>query len=195
MTLHEKEDSKYLLRRLSESDREAFARLFAVYHPKVNAFAYKLTHSEALAEEIVQDVFMKIWLNRESLAAVEHFQSYLYTIARNHTFNILKRLAREENARAAFGRELSQHHESEESSMQEERQQLLNQAVDRLPPQQRLVYSLCHQKGLKYEEAARQLNISRLTVKAHMQQALRSIRSHFSSTYSVLMLILLGIGH
>lgn len=193
MTLHEKEDGKYLLRRLSESDREAFAHLFAKYHQKVNAFALRLTHSEAMAEEIVQDVFMKIWLNRESLASVDHFQSYLFTIARNHTFNILKRLALEENAKAAFGRELPQHQEIEETSMYEERQQMLNQAIDRLPPQQRLVYSLCHQDGLKYEEVAQQLNISRLTVKTHMQQALRSIRSHFSSTYGILLLILLFI--
>ena len=192
MTLHEKEDGKYL-RRLSESDREAFAHLFTKYHQKVNAFAFRLTHSEAMAEEIVQDVFMKIWLNRESLASVDHFQSYLYTIARNHTFNILKRLALEENAKAAFGRELPRHQETDETSMYEERQQMLNQAIDRLPPQQRLVYSLCHQDGLKYEEVAQQLNISRLTVKTHMQQALRSIRSHFSSTYGILLLILLFI--
>ncbi len=185
------DDSKYLLRQLSESDHGAFSHLFTQHHQKVYAFALKLTHSEATAEEIVQDVFMKIWINRKSLASVDHFQSYLFTVARHHILNILKRRALEETAKAAFERELPRYHETEEPSSLEERQQMLNQAVDHLPPQQRVVYSLCHRKGLKYKEVAQQLNISRLTVKAHMQQALRAIRLHFSSTYSVLMLIFL----
>jgi RNA polymerase sigma-70 factor (family 1) len=191
--MHESKENKIHLNRLAESDQNAFSVLFNKYCQRVHHFALKLTHSEVIAEEVVQDVFMKIWMNRRSLGAIECFEAYLFTICRNHTFNILKRLAREEIAKAALGREILAHHETEETVMYDEAQEILHQAVDKLPPQQRLVYSLCHQKGLKYEEVASQLNISRLTVKTHMQQALRSIKSHMSSTFGSFGCIILFI--
>jgi RNA polymerase sigma-70 factor (ECF subfamily) len=84
------------------------------------------------------------------------------------------------------------HCETEETVIYQDYQNILNQAIDRLPPQQKLVYGLCHGEGLKYEEAAQRLHISRLTVKTHMQQALRTIKSHFSHVIQVCLLIALG---
>jgi RNA polymerase sigma-70 factor (family 1) len=183
-------DLKPTLSRIVNGDEIAFREIFDLFSPKVYGFAMKLTHSAALSEEIVQDVFVKIWVGRESLENVNYFPSYLYTITRNHTFNILKKLAVEERIKKILIRDLAEEQdESQENTLYQEHHHLLVNAVSQLPPQQRLVYSLCHQQGLKYEEVAEQLNISRLTVKTHMQKALRTIRSHFKSTLTLIFIL------
>ena len=169
-----------VLTRVSEGDCAAFKDLFHEFSPKVYGFALRLTHSETQAEEIVQDVFTKLWINRNSLSGVDNFPAYLYTITRNLTFNILKRISIEQKARAEFTKDFCEANcETEEAIVYRDYQNLLSNAIERLSPQQKSVYSLCQLEGLKYEEAAEKLHISRLTVKTHMQQAIRSIRSHF----------------
>lgn len=181
MMMQEHADIRNLLFRISSGDQLAFRILFCAYSPKVYSFALRLTRSDSMAEEVVQDIFMKIWINRESAVTIEQFSAYLFTITRNHIFNLLKKVATEATAKNHLSKELSEaHRETEATILYRESQQILNQVVSNLPPQQKLVYSLCHNEGLKYEEVAQRLNISRLTVKTHMQQALRTIKSHFT---------------
>lgn len=177
-----KEDQKIknLLDQLANDDERAFRQLFHFFSDKVYSFAYRLTRSETVAEEMVQEVFLKVWINRASLSEVSNFSAFLLTITKNQTFNILKRQALEERAKLRLLREFDDTQgETEEAFIMEEHKQLLNQAINHLPPQQRLVYSMCHQEGLRYEEVAQRLKISKLTVKTHMQQALRNIKSQF----------------
>jgi RNA polymerase sigma-70 factor (ECF subfamily) len=181
MRMQEIKDIKHLLDRLTKNDAQAFRQIFRAYSDRVYSFSLKLTRSQIAAEETVQEVFMKLWVNRASLAGIENFQAYLYTITRNLVFNSLKRSAIEAQVKATLMQELDKKHsDTEETVIHRDYQQLLNRAISHLPPQQRLVYSLCHQQGLRYEEVAQQLNISRLTVKTHMQQALRTIKSQFA---------------
>ena len=176
-----------LVKRLAEGDQHAFSIIFLEYSNKIYCYALRLTRSESMSEEIVQEVFMKLWLNKQLLMTVTQFEPYLYRIARNHTYNMLRQIALERDVKESIEKELTQ----TGSAMQEtlflsgDHQQILNRALDQLPPQQRLVYSLCHQQGLKYEEVAFQLNISRLTVKTHMQQALRAIRSFIKNDKTI----------
>jgi RNA polymerase sigma-70 factor (ECF subfamily) len=177
----------FLIYRISEGDPQAFRKMFEEYSPKVYAFALKLTHSSTMAEEMVQDVFMKIWLNRKSLCGIDHFPAYLYAMTRNMALNILKRMALEEKAKRSIAQETSgTHSHTEEEIIYTDYHHLLSRAIEGLPPQQKLVYSLCHGEGLKYEEVAQKLRISRLTVKTHMQQALRNIKSHFKILIKIL---------
>jgi RNA polymerase sigma-70 factor (family 1) len=180
-----------LLAQIAVGDETAFRKLFNTYSSHVFGYALKLTRSQNQAEEIVQDVFMKIWINRSAICDIQNIEAYLITITRNHTFNALKRIAIEEAAKSRLSKKLEEaHHETEETVNFRESQVILNNAIDRLPPQQRLVYSLCHEEGLKYEEVAQRLKISRLTVKTHMQQALRSLKSHFNGFATVSILTL-----
>ena len=177
--------------RISESDPRAFRELFDHYAPKVNGFAFRITRSESIAEEVVQDVFMKIWQHRDGLRTVEYFPAYLFAITRNISLNVLKRLANEERANKSYVENArTDHTEIEETNVYGEYRHILNQAIEGLPPQQKLVYSLCHGEGLKYEEVAQRLHISRLTVKTHMQHALRTIKSHVSMVTRILLPIL-----
>ena len=187
------QNDQHFLELIAAGDQNAFRRIFETYSNKVYGFALKLTRSTTLAEEIVQDVFMKIWINRESLEAIRSFPAYIFTLTKNHTFNTLKRIAIEEAAKNTLGKKMNvANYETEDAVNYNESQRLLNQAINNLPPQQKLVYSMCQQEGLKYEEVAQRLKISRLTVKTHMQQALRSIKSHFGGLVTLWIPILLN---
>ena len=180
-------DPAIIICRISESDPRAFRELFDHYAPKVNGFALKITRSESIAEEIVQDVFMKIWQNRSRLRTVEYFPAYLFAITRNLSLNALKRLAIAESANRSYIENMrTSQSDTEETVVYRDYRNILNQAIDGLPPQQKLIYSLCHGEGLKYEEVAQRLHISRLTVKTHMQHALRTIKTHFTMMARIL---------
>jgi RNA polymerase sigma-70 factor (family 1) len=181
------------LEKVAAGDADAFRKLFEKYSGKVYIFALKLTHSSSLAEEIMQDIFLNIWLYRAKLKDVRYFPSYLYKVTKNHTFNILKRLALEQRAKLHWQQEFQEAHAATEQHIfLNEYQALLNKAVETLPPQQRTVYALCHKEGMKYEEVAQQLKISRLTVKSHMQQALRVIRTHLNHLLAITLVYFLN---
>lgn len=166
-----------LLKAVSEGDEKAFSEIFHLYRNKIYAIAFKLTASEAVAEEVLLDVFLKVWLKREQLQQVEHFTAWLFTITRNHIFNLLKQKALEMTPLAEQEEHLHQHSDHPGSILQEkEYRQVLQQAVNRLPPQQKKVYHLIKEHGLKREEAASELNLSPETVKRHLSDAMQFIR-------------------
>lgn len=182
---------KLLQAQLAENNEQAFRTLFHQFSGKVFRFALKITHDNMQAEEITQEVFMKIWMHREAAPHIDCFPSYIYTITRNLAFNFLKRLAVENRAKAVMEQQLSEFdNEMEESIFHRDHLTLLDEVVEKLPPQQRLVYSLCHREGLKYDEVAEQLHISRLTVQTHMKQALRTIRANLTRVATLLALMM-----
>ena len=170
----------HIINLVAQGDQKAFSELFQLFSSKVYIFAFRLTHSKPLAEDVLQEVFLKIWENRIALKEVDYFPSYLYAIARNHSFNVLKRIALELKAKTYLAdHQATADLQTEETVIYRDQQHILNRLIDQLPPQQKLVYSLCHGEGLKYEEAAQRLKLSRLTVKTHMQHALRTIKTNF----------------
>ena len=88
---------KILLLKVVDGDENAFGQLFKIYYNQLGDFIMRITESELLTQEIVQDVFLKIWINRSSLAEIDSFRAYLLVVARNHAFNCLKKIAREES--------------------------------------------------------------------------------------------------
>jgi RNA polymerase sigma-70 factor (ECF subfamily) len=183
-----------LLARIATGDQRAFTEIFDFYHRYVYAYGRKMTKSEDQANEIVQDVFLKIWLNREKLNEVNNFGAYLNRVVRNHSLNVIRKLA--QDARSATQLKIN-NPESENATDKildyNESNRILSQAIENLSPQQRTVYTLCHIEGLKYDEAAKKMNVSSRTVQAHMVQALRHIREHFNKhalTYPALFAVL-----
>ena len=183
-------NEKEFLQQVVQGDESAFRTVFDHYRDAIYSFALKVTRREAIAEEIVQDVFIKIWINRAGLPAIHHFPDFLYIIARNHTFNALRKLARERKLNAVTTEDLSIAGVSTEAIIiQRDYDRLLQQAVAQLPPQQRLVYTLGRQEGFTREEIAAQLQISPETVKVHMASALRTLRTYFKDHDELLLLI------
>jgi RNA polymerase sigma-70 factor (family 1) len=171
-----------LLARLTHGDEKAFGLLFHHYRHKIYAYAFHLSRDPHQADELVQETFLKVWLHREKIPHVLRFDNWLFTIARNQVFDMLKDMAREE----AFRRQAGDSPETaanpvEEQLFNRENEVRLREAVDQLPPRQKLIFTLSRHKGLKHEEIADELHISRHTVKTHLVQALKKLRSvlHF----------------
>ena len=185
-------DEKALLHQVSTGDERAFSVFFHRYSPKIYTYALKIVKSELLAEEITQEIFVKIWNLGEQLCTVEHLDGYLRVLTRNHTLKVLRRLALEVRTNKMMAPHYKEtHNETEEYIIFKDSEKILNQAIEKLPAQQKLVYQLCHQEGLKYEEVAARLNISKLTVKTHMQQALRFLRNYVSNHTDIAVLVIL----
>ncbi|SFT05253.1 RNA polymerase sigma factor [Mucilaginibacter polytrichastri] len=173
-------DETELLAKVVQGDQRAFTTIFDYYQKYVFGFGLKLTYSEDLAEEIVQDIFLKVWYGRDKLNTIESFGAYLNRLVRNHAFNLLRQVASHAKANKRIGEGLSELDNSTQHDLDlRETTRLLDEAIQLLPLQQKKIYILCRQEGLKYEEAAQQLNISPDTVHYHMKLALNAIREHF----------------
>jgi RNA polymerase sigma-70 factor (ECF subfamily) len=172
-------EEKELLARIAQGDEKAFHSLFSQYKHKVYHTALRLLQSTAHAEDVLQEVFMKIWLGRDRLTEINCFSAYLNTITRNHIYNALRKLANEElllekllPPQPAADRQ----DEAIGNMSLRELQDALRKVMATLTPQQKKVFELSRMEGLKHEEIAVRLNISRETVKKHVSEALRIIR-------------------
>ena len=167
-----------VISRIAQGDETAFAKLFELYRDRVYSIAYKLTHSTAVSEEIVQDVFLKIWLKRASLVDIHDFSAYFFVVTRNYAFKALRDIAR--NYCTTISAEEDQvmaDNDSQNYLVDKEYNLLLQKAVNRLPGQQKDVYRLSKEQGLKREEVARLLHVQPETVKSHLAQAMKNIRN------------------
>jgi RNA polymerase sigma-70 factor (ECF subfamily) len=170
-------DELELLGLISNGDETAFRKIFNHYSDRLFSYTLRITDNEELAEEIVMDAFIKIWCNRKDLCLVRQFDSYLYTIVRNRAFNAIKRRSHESSIINHLSLIKTEYEDStEDTVVYNEYQHIISNAVNQLPPQQRLVYSLSRDEGLKYNEIADQLNLSKNTVKAHLKKALSTLR-------------------
>lgn len=165
-----------LLQRIASGDERAFRIIFNQYHHKLGAFIYRITGSRELAQEITQDLFLKIWLNRESLTEVANFRAYLFTASKNQAITCLKKIAREQTRITPL--ESTMEVTYDEDSADSYRYLLIDEAIDLLPPQQRQVYLLSRHERLKYTEIASRLNLSRETVKKYLQLSSESISTY-----------------
>ncbi|WP_332369800.1 RNA polymerase sigma-70 factor [Spirosoma telluris] len=167
------------LARIANGDEQAFTRLFHQHRNKIYSVALRLTESTFMAEEVVQEVFLKIWLKRASLLDIKDFDDYLFIVARNHVFSALKRTARQQNMEEAWMIDSPAFENSADCELlTKEYEAVIQQAIDLLPAQQKQVYLLSKEQELKREEIARLLQISTETVKTHLSRAMRHIRAY-----------------
>ena len=175
---HSQHNEKELLLRVAAGDQIAFTSLFYRYHQELAAYVLRLTRQLSLTEEIVQDTFVKLWVKREQLVQVNDFRSWLFAISRNHTFNSLRDLARKTVQQRTWISQAIEDVRDEEAPDREYYYSLIEEAIGQLSPQQQKVYLLSRRDGLKYEEIAGRLQLSRNTVKRHMSLALQTIVSY-----------------
>ncbi|HVI47502.1 MAG TPA: RNA polymerase sigma-70 factor [Chitinophaga sp.] len=182
------EREKELLLNVSQGDEVAFATLFYTYHNRLGAFVLQLTGSLPLAEEIVQEVFIRIWEKRDKLSQVTYFHPYLYAVAKNYTLSFLKKMGREMARRQEWEMSVAASQEDDHTVFYHA---IIDQAVAELPAQRQKVYLMSRDEGLRQAEIAERLAISLETVKKHMVLALRSIRSYALAHPEINLLLLL----
>lgn len=174
MSLCSRSIGKELLNRVAAGDDRAFAEVFHACYNQVKEFVQILNQDTVDVEEIVQEVFTKIWVNRESLKSIRQFDDYLFIITRNHTLNHLRNRAREEVRMEVYLAEQAAVEEISETTTYTSRQELVEKAVELLPPQQKKVFALRLQ-GIKNPEISQRLNLSIESVKKYQHLAMKFV--------------------
>lgn len=189
MSAFQSHNENELLQLAAGGGQAAFAELFMQNRHKLFSFLMRLTQSPEATEDVIQDIFMKLWRNRTSLTAIDNFSSYLFRMAQNQCITQFRRMAKETLILSKLASDAPPSRSTTEDLLAaKEVQEQLQQAVAKLTPQQKLVFTLSREKGLKYEEIAAELNISASTVKNHMIDALRIIRQHFHTSANALLI-------
>ncbi len=180
-------DCKHLIQRIAlHDDLAAYRELFTGYHSALIHFSHSILHSKESAEEVVSDVFMKIWNLRHSLLNVENTHLYIYVITKNLSINRLHKNKREaftfiDEVAAPF-ENLS--FDPEQLLISAELHQRLHAAIDALPPKCRLIFKLIKEDGLKYKDVAELLQLSVKTVEAQMSIALKRVAAAIPFSFS-----------
>ena len=166
-----------IIKRLSEGDQRAYRVVFEHYYPRVWEFIRRIVKSESLAEDIAQDIFVKIWERREMFGVEVHsFSNYLYVMSRNAAINALRHsdriapLAED----AIFS---TDNHSVEEDYYAREKELIIRLTVCRMPEQRRKIFEMSRYMGMDNQTIAHTLNISKKTVENHLTLALKTLRS------------------
>jgi RNA polymerase sigma-70 factor (family 1) len=174
-------------------DTQAYKQLFLLFYPSLVSFAVSIIKSREVSEEIVSDVFVKIWEKRHQLDKVENLSYYLFTAVKNKCLNQLN------NQKNKVGLEIndtvfefkSLYHDPEQKMISAEMISQIQKAIQELPPRCRLIFKLVKEEGLKYKEAAQLMQLSVKTIENQMSLAFKKIGTainfkhpHFTGVFS-----------
>jgi len=152
--------------------------LYDMYKNKLFTYALRLTESEMLAEDIVQDVFLKLWNNQQSMKSIEKLDSYLFRMCKNDIINHFRRTSHETLILAElFHQKPAGYNDTQETVAFKEAEKILSDVLEKLTPQQKAIYHLSRDDGKTHEEIAAILQIAPNTVKNHIIKAMSLIRS------------------
>ncbi|PJJ76052.1 RNA polymerase sigma-70 factor (ECF subfamily) [Thermoflavifilum aggregans] len=166
-----------LQQQIAHGDEQAFEALMHETMPVLHAYAYRVLHDQQLAEEVVMDVYVKLWQRRHVFGEVNNPIFYLLKAVKNTALNYLKSSSREaisaepEMSENDFALRIT----PEDALISKEHIRQIQQALDELPPRSRQVLLLCKEYRLSYAEVAELLGISQATVNVHMTQALKKL--------------------
>ncbi len=165
-----------IIEELTEGNQEAFRIIFKAAYPQVRAFSKGFTKNDADADDIAQQVFIKLWTKRAILANVRNFETYLYTITKNTVLNHMA-------SQKAFMVEISDIRNlptGQTSPIEQieasDLQLLIDMTVESMPPQRQAVYRMSREEGLSNDQIAEKLGLQKKTVENHLNLALGDIR-------------------
>lgn len=189
----ENKGDKLLVQELISQNERAFQQLYIKYRGDIYAYSRSLLKSDSNAEEIVQDVFLKVWLNCENLNPDLSFKAYLFTIARNLSFNFLSKAANIQSLREEIFFKSQGVYNNVNDYLADEDYELVRQkAVESLPPKRKAIFQKSRDEGKSYEDIGKEMGISVSTVKTQMSKALENIRHYLHAntdlTFSMLLL-------
>ena len=159
------------LEAFQNGNHKAFETVFIAYYNKTKAFIDGYIKSESDAEELTEDLFVNLWINHSSIDASRSFNAYLHTIARNAAINYLKH---------KYVQEIEYSSTSEEDFIAKELGLLIDELVEKMPEQRRMIYTLNRNEGLSNAEIAERLDTTKRNVESQLSLALKEIRKVIS---------------
>lgn len=171
-----------LIAAMQGGDEKAFTLLYRHYSPQIYMNLLGIVRDPLIAEEMVQELFTRIWQKRESNGIAENFCGYMYRIGQHLVHDFFRRIKHDHQLRDRFRLLASQYYEPIEENLDHlQLSGILNQAVEQLPKQQKRVYELVRLEGLTYKKAAEIMGISPFTVKEYLVNSNKTIRHYVLS--------------
>jgi len=167
-----------IIRRLKNDDKSAVDELFHYYYPRLYHFSKSILKIETDIDDILQEVFVKIWLNRQKIGNVETFNSYIFTITKNEVLNLIRSNLKDHTFKdKLYLRSVAEEYQTQNQLEYDEIRTVIDQIVAGLPEKRQQVFILSRTEGLSNKEIAQKLNISEKTVEDHITQAIKYIKS------------------
>ncbi len=183
MTKTNHTDEQELLRQLRNGDRRALDQLYRSYAKPLYWKLQRMVKNKEEVEELIQDLFVKVWDKREQIIIQQSFEAYLYRMAQYMAINYFQKLKRQSRLYEEYQSRTSEIIENTEELLQaRETQQLLDQAVAQLSEQRRKAFVLCKIEGKSHQEAAELMNISPNTVHNHLVKAVSFVKEHMEKS-------------
>lgn len=181
-------EEESLILQLKNGDGRAFEKIYRLYANRLYGNLLKLIKSETICQEILQDVFLKVWDSRKKIDTEKSFRSFLFKIGENKVFDYYRKAARDKRKQAEFiSNALAACDSADDAIFAEEKSAILQKAIDALPAQRQQVFRLCKLEGKSYKEVSEQLGISVSTISDHIVKATKSIRDYFENNEQALM--------
>lgn len=180
-------DITLLLEQVSLDNEAAFRKVFDHYKSPFYSVAFKMTHNSDSAEEIVQEVFVLMWLKRKLIILANSPEKYVFTILHNCIYAYLRKLAKERQLKSRIARsEVNCEDLIETRLLEKENRGFIEKVINRLPPQQKIIYKLAKQEGVSREEIARRMHISPNSVRNHLAAAVGNLRASLKHSKSAI---------
>ena len=175
-------DNKELTKLIKEGNKSAYERLFKEYAPKIYHFSLSYLHNVADSEELVQDVFLKIWEKREMLDQSGNLKAFIYKVAINTIYDFIRR----KNVEYAFKDYVEAHADNSSTNtwhevIYNEMQGQLNNLIEQFPEQRKKIFKMSKQEGLTNDEIAKELNLSKRTVENQLYRAIAFLKENLKN--------------
>jgi RNA polymerase sigma-70 factor (family 1) len=179
------------IQQLIAGDEAAFDLIYEAYSSKVYRLAFRFLKDGQQSEEIVQECFINLWTSREKLNAAGDIWLYLYVIAKRLSLNSLRQMCQSRQLSDNLVNHIATvHNDTEEDLLVSDLEQFTERIINKLPRQQQLIFRLSRVEHLTHKEIADQLQISPNTVKNHMVEALKTLKSQLQYSDLIFMLAL-----
>lgn len=173
-------EEKELILLLKQGSKEAFTTLYKQYWKQVYNFSRLYLTNQSAAEEVVQEVFIKIWETREFIREEDHFKGLLFIITRNLVFNQHRKSLNEDFYKVTVLAAMEETYDVEEEIDAKNLREYIDMLIIELPPRRREIFNLSRKEHKSYKEIAIQLNISEKTVEHQISEALKYLRKNIT---------------